>query len=271
MEGGMFKKIKDLFFSIILFTIFIQCGPQDNSNQKKESKFDPSKSDAKAVQVVNDMWTALGGKRNWEKARSLSYHWIVEREGKIAADYRHDWDRHTNQYRVEGTDREGKHFIALFNTESLTGDVLVNGEILPDDSTRIKMLDRAYGRFINDSYWLIMPYKLKDPGVVLTYEGEKQQDGQFYDVVKGTFENVGLTPGDTYWAFINKSDHLMHKWEYVLEGREPPPTVAWWTDWRNVGGIKLAMNRKFEGRPVRIYFKDVVVSSEVDKTVFEME
>lgn len=61
---------------------------------------------------------------------------------------------------------------------------------------------------------------------------------------------------------------LMDKWEYVLEAREPPPTVAWWKDWQTFGGIKLALHREFEGRPVRIYFKDVKVSAIVDENIF---
>jgi hypothetical protein len=243
-----------------------------HSQDSAPAAFDPSKSDPQALKIVDEMWQALGGKEAWEKARYLSFHWMVERDGNPVADYRHDWDRYTGRYRVEGTNREGKHFVALFNINTKDGDVYLDGTHLPADSTKMQFLENAYARFINDSYWLIMPYKLNDPGVILSYDGEKEIDGQKYDVVKVTFEGVGLTPKDTYWAYISKADRMMHKWEYVLQGQEPgsAPQPSWWRDWQTVGGIKLAMSKEFEGRPARIYFKDLKVASTVDDTVFEM-
>ncbi|MFQ6116276.1 MAG: DUF6503 family protein [bacterium] len=265
----MLNKMKYLLISPMLMIFSLHCSTQESSQQKVENGFDPSKSDAQAIQVVDEMWQALGGKDNWQKTRYLSFRWILEREGKVVADYRHDWERYTNGYRVEGTNREGHHFVVLFDTQAKQGTAYVDGNIMPADSTKF-WIDLAYRRFINDSYWLIMPYKLNDPGVILNYEGEREIDGSNYDVVKVTFENVGLTPKDTYWAFIDKSTRLMHKWEYVLQDQQPPPTVAWWKEWQTIGGIKLALNREFENRPVRIYFKDVVVSPTVDEEIFEL-
>ena len=31
----------------------------------------------------------------------------------------------------------------------------------------------AYAIWVNDTYWLLMPYKMKDPGVTLAYDGEE--------------------------------------------------------------------------------------------------
>ncbi len=267
---------KKIFAALLLLVLTFPGHGQENRT------FDPAKSDPQALKVADELLQALGGKKAWEKARYFSFHWMVEREGKPVADYRHDWDRYTGRYRVEGTNREGKHFVALFNVNSKEGEVYLDGAQLPArqepqaggpaDSTKIKFLENAYGRFINDSYWLLMPYKLNDPGVVLDYDGEKELEGQKYDVVKVTFENVGLTPKDTYWAYISKTDRLMHRWEYVLQGQEPgsAPQPSWWRDWQTVGGIKLAMSKEFEGRPARIYFKEVKVSPTVDEAVFEM-
>ena len=266
----MIKRLRNIGSVVFLVLFTLNCGTKENSQKASNSSgFDPSKSDAKAIEVVDEMLVALGGRENWEKALYLSFRWLVEKEGKVVADYRHDWDRYSNRYRVEGSNREGKHYVVLFNTQSKEGQVYVEGVELPADSAN-SWIEKAYGRFINDCYWLFMPYKLKDPGVILNHEGEREIEEIKYDVVKVTFENVGLTPNDTYWAFINKSTRLMDKWEYVLQDREPPPTSAWWKDWQTLGGIKLAMDRKFEERPLRIYFKDVKVSSMVDEGVFKL-
>ena len=81
----------------------------------------------------------------------------------------------------------------------------LDGEELEGSDVK-KALDRAYGRFINDTYWLLMPAKMQDPGVNLASEGEAAKDGKTYDVVRLTFgEGVGLTPQDTYWAYVSKA------------------------------------------------------------------
>ena len=49
-------------------------------------------------------------------------------------------------------------------------------------------LERAYGAWVNDTYWLLMPYKLRDPGVNLAYDGEETLDGQTYDKLLLTFQ-----------------------------------------------------------------------------------
>jgi len=103
------------------------------------------------------------------------------------------------------------------------------------------LLDGAYEAWINDTYWLLMPYKMKDPGVHLKYAGEETRQGQEYDLVELSFEEVGLTPGDRYWAHINRSTHLMDRWSYILQD-DPPgsqPTVWDWNGWLRRGRILL--------------------------------
>ena len=111
------------------------------------------------------------------------------------------------------------------------------------------MLESAYAMWINDTYWLIMPYKLQDPGVTLTYAGEETVGGTTYDKVMLSFEGVGLTPGDRYWAWINRDTGLMDRWAYHLESMEPDAEpVAWeWLGWKRYGDVMLAPTRKQVG------------------------
>jgi len=258
--------------SILLFTLgTLALGCQSAQEQHTATNdSDSVRSDPKALAVVEEMWQALGGKETWQQTGYLGFRWIVERDGQVLGDFRHDWDRKNNRYRVEGVSRDGQHFVALFDTETRDGEVYVDGAPVQVDSTRKKWLERAYARYINETYWLLMPYKLNDPGVILAYEGEREVNGRTYDVLKVTFDNVGLTPGDTYWAFVDREDRLMHKWEYKLESHKPeqPATVTWWEDWRAFDGIKLALNRRFENRPVRISFKEVRVAPEAEDAIF---
>ena len=35
----------------------------------------------------------------------------------------------------------------------------------------------AYGRWVNDSYWLLAPLKVRDPGVHTKFDGMKESEG----------------------------------------------------------------------------------------------
>jgi hypothetical protein len=147
------------------------------------------------------------------------------------------------------------------------GEAFKNG--MPVESEELgAVLSRAYARFINDTYWLLMPYKLRDPGVMLSFDGEETIGQQRYEVIKMTFApSVGLTPQNVYRVFVDAATGRIVRWEYFAqEGAEPRP--AWWTDWRQFDGVTLAVERKFEGSTTRLLFENIVVSQEVPAGIF---
>ena len=134
-----------------------------------------------------------------------------------------------------------------------------------------KALERGYGRFINDTYWLLMPAKMQDPGVNLASEGEAEKDGKTYDVVRLTFgDGIGLTPKDTYWAYVSKDSGLMERWEFVLTDQKPEDREAFlWTDWQSVLGVRLATAKTAAGGGTVIRFDQVSGSASSDDSAFE--
>jgi hypothetical protein len=225
--------------------------------------------DPRAQQVADKLMQALGGKENWDKARYLRFDFVVEQKGKVVGDFKHLWDRYTGRYRVEGTTDKNERYVVLFqDINAKRGDVFLNG--LPvADKAKQKFLDMGYERFINDSYWLLMPYKWKDPGVHLKYEGTAKGDkGQVWDKVLLTFGNVGLTPKDRYWAFINQKTGMMDKWEFILQGQKGPPSAFDWMNWQDFAGIKLCTEMKSQKEPLRILFTNVAVLQSSDDKPF---
>jgi hypothetical protein len=233
------------------------------------SSQEPADGDPKAREVADRLLRALGGKDSWEKARYFRFDFVVENKGKVVADFKHLWDRYTGKYRVEGQTDAGKKYVVLYqNINAKKGDVFVNAQPVQGQEKQ-KFLETGYERFINDSYWLLMPYKWRDPGVRLKYEGKSEgEHGQVWDKVLLTFQNVGLTPKDRYWAFVNQKSGLMDRWEYILQGGKGPATAADWLDWRQFGGIMLSTEKKIKGKPTRILFKNLAVSSSLDEKPF---
>ncbi|HEX9687582.1 MAG TPA: hypothetical protein VGB47_00740 [Thermoanaerobaculia bacterium] len=229
----------------------------------------PAHADEKADQVARELVAALGGEAAWEKARELRFDFVVEQEGKRAAEFHHVWDRYTGDYRVLGTDKSGAPYAVYFNVNTREGVAFSNGRAV-DGEEKKKLLETAYGRFINDSYWLLAPWKVFDPGVHRDYDGEKPgPEGALCDVIRLSFDNVGLTPKDVYWLWVSRDGRRMVQWQYVLGGAQEEPTTALWKDWRTFGGIALSLEKPILAKPIRIMFENVAVSASRDDKEFK--
>ena len=223
-----------------------------------------SGQDARATEVGKAMIEAMGGQSAWDHARYFRFDFTAVRSGKKVASFSHYWDRWTGRYRVEGEDAHGVPWKAYFNVNTKEGDYWVNGARTEGDA-RSKGLEDAYGRFINDTYWLLAPWKVFDPGVNLEYVGEVQDPGgHACDEIKLSFGNVGLTPKDIYWMDVDKRTHLLDEWKFVLNGGNDPPTQVEWKEWGKFGGIALSVSKPFIGKPVEIRFENLRVSDTPD-------
>ncbi len=220
--------------------------------------FDPSRSDPRAIVIADLVMSALGGHQAWEQTRFLYFAFAVERDGKRVAYRTHLWDRWEGRLRYETRSKDGTPLVVLLDVNSRQGEAFrlpkeahADGGSAPAASGTppVKMeteaakplLDEAYETWINDTYWLLMPYKMKDPGVRLTFAGEETRDGEEYDLVELSFDEVGLTPRDRYWAHVSRRTHLMDRWSYILQD-DPPgskPTVWDWKGWTRRGRILL--------------------------------
>ena len=190
--------------------------------------------------LAAEVMKALGGQEAWDQTRFIRFSFAGRRT--------HWWDKWTGRHRLEGQTQDGKPYLVLSNIETKEGSAFLEGQPVEGDQAK-EWLERAYGAWVNDTYWLLMPYKLRDPGVNLSYVGEETIDGVKYDKLLLTFAGVGLTPGDRYTAYIHHDTHLMDRWAYVLQGTEAgtAPTVWKWEGWARHGNILLAPRRAMVG------------------------
>ncbi|MEP6534937.1 MAG: hypothetical protein ABJF23_06455 [Bryobacteraceae bacterium] len=193
----------------------------------------------KAVEIAQSMMKAMGGLDAWNAAHFVRYDFKVVAGGKTVVSRSHLWDKPGGRYRLEQTNKAGEAQVVLFNTATKRGTAYVNDKRIDGDEAEAAVKD-AYSTFINDMYWLSMPWKWMDKGVHLKYAGMEKGS----DVVQLSFDKVGLTPGDQYKAYISPTSHLMTHWEYTLQGGNKG---SW--DWQYVdagGGVKLAGNHVSE-------------------------
>ena len=194
--------------------------------------------DAKAEEIGHTMMNAMGGEKAWYAAHFVRFDFKVNADGKTVADRSHLWDKMTGRYRLEDKTKDGKLRVVLLNVTDRHGDAYVDGKKL-EGTAGAKAVKDAYGAYINDMYWLAMPWKWMDAGVNLQYVGPKTVGNDAGEVVRLTFDHVGLTPGDRYDAFVSSQSHLMTHWDYKLQSGD---AGSWDWQYGDYNGVKLAKN-----------------------------
>ena len=228
------------------------------------------KADTKAASVAKSFEDAMGGQQKWEEVPYVRFDFVVVKDGKDVARFRHWWDKRRGLDRVEGPDDKDRVVAAIVNLHDRKGKSFTAGFADKDSSDLASHVQNGYERWVNDSYWLMMPFKLRDPGTNLKYDGVKKgPDGTEWDVLSLTFDpGVGLTPKDHYWLYVNRKTHVMDKWDYLLQSMKPPAQTATWEAWQKMGGIKLSTLHKFEGKQTLLRFENVALPATMDESIF---
>lgn len=229
--------------------------------------------DPAALKVAQALYDAMGGQAGFDRARALRFTFAVSVKDTVRTSRTHWWDRQTNDYRLQLTSRDGKKGLLIFDLDTKAGAAWVDGKRLAGGELQ-KMLERGYALFINDTYWLLMPAKLQDPGVHVTMDGQADVNNSPCDRLKVTFDHVGLTPGDTYWAYVDRRSHLMTRWGMVLQGdraKGDTTEVQYdWLDWKPAGPLTLATRKPQVGDAdkVAILFPELSVTDAFPAAVF---
>ncbi len=192
--------------------------------------FDLARSDPRAIAIADQVMEALGGRAAWDATRCVQ--WKFARKRTLC------WDRFTNDFRLDDGGR-----VVLMNLVTGQGRVFEGGEeVVRDADRRRELLDKAHKIWVNDSYWLFAPYKLKDSGVTLTWRREdKLDDGRAADVLRLEFDGVGVTPDNAYDVWVARDTRLVEKWSYYKWRNDAQPALSTpWSEWRRYGGILLA-------------------------------
>jgi len=213
-------------------------------------------SDPEAVELARRVMASMGGQEAWDQTRFVSWRFF-------GGQRQHYWDRVTGDIRIEVTGEDETHLV-LMNIHSRKGRVWKDGVELEGEALA-EWLDSGRQAWVNDSYWMFMPYKLLDPGVTLKYVGEKAMaDGQLATVVDLTFDAVGYTPENRYEVYVAKQSGLVEQWDFYAEATNAEPRFASpWAGWERFGKILLATGHG------RRRDWNIAVHDSLDRAVFE--
>ncbi|MEM8897280.1 MAG: hypothetical protein AAGC85_04215 [Bacteroidota bacterium] len=235
-----------LFFRLLICTLAIgiissctpstpkttETGPTER-NPASEG-FNVEASDPKAIEIADKVMDAMGGRKAWDDTRHISWNFFGFRTLT--------WDKHKGNVRIDVPSDSSTYLYNLF-TEA--GRVKLNGEELTEPDSVTKYLERAKRIWINDAYWLVMPFKLKDSGVTLKYVGQDStMAGVLSDVLSLTFEEVGVTPENKYLVYVDPETNLISQWDYYQDAdQESTERMYPWNDYKPFGEILLSGDR----------------------------
>jgi hypothetical protein len=216
--------------------------------------FDMENSDPAAIELADSIMKAMGGRESWDNTRFISWNFFGNRDLV--------WDKTLGRVRIESR----KDTITyLVNLNTLEGRVRIKGQELLEKDSLTKMVSKAKSIWINDSYWLVMPFKLKDTGVKIKYMGEDTRaNGTQCNVLELTFKNVGDTPQNKYRLYVDLSDNLVKQWAYYNQASQDSANfVRPWDNYKKYGSILLSADRSDGGGP-----KNVKVDKDLAETIF---
>ena len=230
----------------------------------------PDSADPEAMALVDAWIEALGGMETYSKLYSARYTFTTELYDPESGRMRRARPRYVTLARtamgeLARIDRwEGDDYIQQ-GFDGVTDWAYRNGELLePGDR------DKDEVRYVSGdvNYWLGLPFKLRDPGVHLSYEG-RDAEGR-HDMVVTFGEGVG---SDIWHYYFVDGQTWPAEVTYSSGGRGRPQRNLW-KDLRTGNGYHYVGRRVHidtEGRMWKVLrMSDVEINpADVDMAVFE--
>jgi hypothetical protein len=206
----------------------LACG--DDANTVKESGQPAQIRSEFMPQSLADSVAATHGFEYWQDVERLDFRFDVAVDGKLRTQRNWTWFPKTDSV-IRRAD---------------AGEVSFRR-----NSTLDSIQMEADAQFINDSYWLLMPFYLV-----------WSKDGYSTEIIRNTTSPLdssprtkltiqyddkgGYTPGDAYDLYLNNSLELM-EWVYRKGGQDEASMTMSWSDYRSIENLLLPTNHFGKG------------------------
>ncbi|MBK7977665.1 MAG: hypothetical protein IPK07_31910 [Deltaproteobacteria bacterium] len=212
---------------------------------------------------------AYGGHDAFERTRTLAFDFVSYEDGAEKARFHHVMalaggpclyetdamtfarspflDDQTRSWKAIGLTLPPGRLAARVDRIRRTGDVRVNGEQQSPELVR-----RVVERINNDSFWLLLPFQLHDPGVRLAEKGPVTlPDGRPAVALSLGFRaDAGATPADRWTVFVDPTSARILKTRVDLQNSSSF-VEAEWSGSIKTGALDLADQRTIGKRVIR--------------------
>lgn len=226
--------------------------------------------DPRAEKLVSGWIDASGGAGIWDKVRDLRFTittvWydstgniVRQRPRFVTIDKR----RSPYRVRIERTEPEGR-YVQVWNNIPRAS---LNGRMLPDTARAVREVEYVAGDL---TYWIGLPWKLRDHGVHLSYAEEGG-----VPVVHVTFgAGIGLHDGDRYWYYWrDPASPFPTEVHYIEQGKTERMQVMF-SERARINRVSVFTRRTIknaQGLLLRaLVISDVVVNRDVSESLFHL-
>ena len=201
--------------------------------------FNAADSDGKAIRLADSIVKYHGGWDAYANTRYFTWNFFGARTLL--------WDKLEKRARISMQNDSTVYLVSFADADNLSGKVKKNGIEVTDPAQLAADLKKAHGMWINDSYWLVHQFKLKDSGVTLKFEGEVRTDPQAIRpsyILDMTFEKVGNTPQNKYRLYVDKVTWRINTWQFFRDANDEEPAMETpWNGYLPYNGLVLSGDR----------------------------
>jgi hypothetical protein len=201
--------------------------------------FNAAGSDATAIRLADSIVKYHGGWETYSNTRYFTWNFFGARTLL--------WDKLDKRVRISMQNDSTVYLLDFADADNLKGMVKKDGVEVTDPEELATSLKKAHGMWINDSYWLVHQFKLKDSGVTLKFGGEVRTDPQAVRpsyILDMTFEQVGNTPQNKYRLYVDKVTWRINTWQFFRDANDAEPAMeTQWKGYLPYNGIVLSGDR----------------------------
>ncbi len=201
---------------IIVLLVFTSC-----KSDQKETNVDVEKPELTIAEKIAN----AHGFENWKNVSKIKFTFQVDRDTVKGNGRAWTWEPKKDRIQMAMGDRNFDY---------------VRSEM---DSTNIPA-DRA---FINDKYWLLVPFQLVWDSSAELSEPKKQTapiSQSEMNMITITYASEGgYTPGDAYDIFYD-DNYMIKEWVFRQGNSEEPSLTTTFENYKDFNGIKIAIDHK---------------------------
>jgi len=191
------------------------------------------------------------GLQSYGQVDAIRYTWSAQFPG-VDISRTWTWEPKTGQVTYEGKGKDGKPVKVTYLRSQLS-------------SQPANVKDDIDPGFINDNYWLMLPFHIYwDTSATVTDEGMQklpQGKGSAEKVVVKYPSNVGYTPGDTWTLYLGTDGRIQEMVFHHGGSAKPSVVIATWTGYKMAGPLLFSTEHRgtADGKPFHLWFTNVAV------------
>ncbi len=184
--------------------------PETHSQEPEGNPIPPNLPDSEAGDIVKKVIDFAGGWEQWKQKKTLSYIKNVAYYDSMGNKVREFSQLH--QYRLRPNFRarisweeEGTKYEMIYNGQKARK--LKGGEVLTGEDDTNSAWNSSFG----SHYVMCMPFKLTDPGTILSYEGlDTLANNRVVHSIKAMYEKGAGSAGGmhTWWYYFDKDTFM---------------------------------------------------------------